>query len=168
MAKGITPQQQLAAAHVRDVARSKGMGRGQIAAAAGVDPSTVGDFLNGHRWPLLSKREAILGVLGLTADEVDRVAEGRDTEEGPNGGFMGGVSGERGTVPIKVVGEERGELSGQRVVRVHIATMAHDIDIQTSLADDEDRASVIAEIMGTLGLEGDASRGGSRDEGSQL
>lgn len=152
MGRGITENQRRAAAFVRHAAVAQKLGRGEIATAAGVDPSTVGDFLNGKRWPTLANREAICAAVGVSADTVQAIADGVATDTPPSGGFADGPSGVGVTVSSSVVQEERGELSGQRIVRVHIAALG--VDVQTTLGDDEDRASVIHEIMESVGLEG--------------
>jgi transcriptional regulator with XRE-family HTH domain len=152
MSKRITENQRRAAAFVRHAAVAQKLGRGEIATAAGVDPGTVGDFLNGKRWPTLSNREAICAAVGVSADMVQAIADGVSGDTPLPGGFGDDPSGAGVTVSSSVAQEERGELSGQRIVRVHIAALG--VDVQTTLGDDEDRATVIAEIMESVGLEG--------------
>lgn len=45
-----------------------------LAAAAGIDDGTVGDFLNGTRWPRADSRGEIEKVLGLTHGQILRWA----------------------------------------------------------------------------------------------
>lgn len=148
------------AAYAREALRRKGMSQKALTEATGLDKGTVSAFFTGHRWPNADTLDRIERALELPDGSLARLHDGTGPDE------PSALSPVASRVGSSAVHEERGELSGRRVVRVHIATMAHDIDIQTTLDDGEDRASVLAEIMGTLGLEGDASRGGSTDGGS--
>lgn len=57
-----------------------GMSAAALAREAGVDPSTVGDFVAGRRWPRREKLAAMERVLMLSAGTLTSIAEGGEDE----------------------------------------------------------------------------------------
>ena len=72
----MTRDVQAAGAAVEAAAGQKGWGIIELAARAGVDPGTVGDFAAGKRWPQTKTRGALELVLGWPAGSIARIADG--------------------------------------------------------------------------------------------
>lgn len=49
-----------------------------LARAAGIDPGTAGDFINGTRWPRLTSRSKIETAFGWELGKLTRLAAGTD------------------------------------------------------------------------------------------
>lgn len=54
----------------------RGWNIADLAREAGLDPGTVGDFINGPRWPQYATRSKISRALGWAANGLDQLADG--------------------------------------------------------------------------------------------
>lgn len=63
---------------VSDEMVKRSLGPVELARVAGVDPATVGDFLNGRRWPQPGNRHKIAVALGWAPEGIDLLVRGEE------------------------------------------------------------------------------------------
>jgi transcriptional regulator with XRE-family HTH domain len=66
--------EQRARAAVQQTMGTRGFSNASLAREAGIDQGTVGEFLNGRRWPRADKLAAIEKALGLEVGAITRIA----------------------------------------------------------------------------------------------
>lgn len=76
-----TPNQQRAADRVASWLASNEKNPAWLVDATGADPGTIGDFLNGHRWPKVGTQGKIERALGWPAGCIRQIGNGSDPDE---------------------------------------------------------------------------------------
>lgn len=69
--------------------RRRGVTPRQLALQAGLSTDTVNDFLNGVRWPRSGSLGKIEGFLGWPPGHLDRLGDGEEVVEVPDGAVSG-------------------------------------------------------------------------------
>jgi hypothetical protein len=138
--------------YVLAVMAERGVDRGGLAAAATLDPGTVGDFLNGKRWPSNRTQNLIESALVVPHGSIERtrITHRSDDSRSPIGSDASPASDVPPTV--RVIDNGLGLESGKNVVTIKVAALG--VEMSSTFTDSEDRARVIAEMVRGLGLEG--------------
>lgn len=139
-----------AVSYVLTVMAERGVDRGGLASAAGLDPGTVGDFLNEKRWPGNRTQNLIEHALALPKGSIERTRIAHRSDDAATPAESSPLSDAGHTV--QVIDNGTGQESGRNIVTVKIAALG--LEASSTFTDSEDRARVIADIIKALGLEG--------------
>lgn len=94
----IEPMREEARGRVRAALAEKGWNVADLAREAKIDPGTIGDFLNGTRWPQLATRQKIDRALGWWPGSIDFYARGQVPPSSADDENVGGADQDGGVL----------------------------------------------------------------------
>ncbi len=143
-----------AAALARGVMDARGLTAVEVSRATELDQGTVGDFVNGHRWPIRRTRARLEEFLGLDAGAFQRAYDDTESSE----------PSDPSPVSVGTLSVSDNVLTGGLNV-VTVKARAIGVELTSTYADAEDRPRALEHITRAMVELMRANEGGSGASG---